>query len=240
MTPAPVARAGSTLLYDFSSLTVEPPTSNQVRVNADAPYTAASKLWLRNVTADGFDVHAFLLTVAIGTSLYLQDKNDHTQYATFDTTAAPVDKTDYVELPVTWTGNGAALSNNQQMLVAAIAPNGGGPPGPHPTAALVTLQEFKDHLGVTTPAGDPGDPALSLKLAAAEAVVTEYCDAPAAPWTGDTVPMRVHAAILFQGAELVGFRGDDTHAEDPDRSLGLDLSPTIRDLLRPYRTPTLR
>jgi hypothetical protein len=109
----------------------------------------------------------------------------------------------------------------------------------HPVAALVTLQEAKDHLGLTTPDGDAGDADLTVKLAAAEAVVLTYCDVQVTPWTADTIPMLVHAAILFQLGELFAFRGDDTHEEDPDRALGLDLSPKVRDLLRAYRTPTL-
>jgi hypothetical protein len=43
---------------------------------------------------------------------------------------------------------------------------------------LVTLQEGKDHLRLTTPAGDAGDADLQLKLDAAEAVIVDYLKVP--------------------------------------------------------------
>ena len=114
------------------------------------------------------------------------------------------------------------------------------------TAQLVTLQEAKDHLQLTTPAGDPGDADLILKLAAAENVVLDFCgNTPegqliATTWTAVTVPMRVHAAILLQCADLYRFRGDDARSDQPDRAEdAFTLSQAVRDLLRPWHDPVL-
>jgi hypothetical protein len=125
---APASGATVFFLFDWSTATVEPPTSNQVRFDAGPPYTAVTKVWVRNLTTDGIDVHTYLLLVAAGATIYLQDKNDATLYARFTSTAPAVDKTTYVEIPVTWHSNGGALLNNQavQLLVvtgsAGVAP----------------------------------------------------------------------------------------------------------------------
>jgi hypothetical protein len=231
--------------YSFSNATTAPPTSNQVRIDAVAPYTAASKVWATALTTDGHDVVIALLHIPIGATLYIQDKNDHTVYVSFTTTAAPVDQTTYVEFAVTWQANGTALNNNQAIDVYAFdRPLPGGGPGP-PAAQLVTLQQAKDHLNITTPAGDPDDADLTLKLAAAEALVLDYCGSTAywrditATWTSATVPMQVQAAILFQCADLFRFRGDDTRTDQPDRTDGYDLSQAVRDLLRRLRDPVV-
>jgi uncharacterized phiE125 gp8 family phage protein len=117
--------------YKFSATLTEPPTGDQVRFDAAHPYTAVAKVWVRNVNSDGVDVHNGLMLTAVGSTLYLQDKNDHTQYAAFVTIAAPVDKTDYVELPVAWVANGVALTNNQAIEFATSPPNVT-PPTPTP------------------------------------------------------------------------------------------------------------
>jgi len=61
---------------------------------------------------------------------------------------------------------------------------------------LVTLQEGKDHLRLTTPAGDAGDPDLQLKLDAAEAIIVDYLKvADPTVFTADRI---VQQAILLQ------------------------------------------
>lgn len=118
---APPTGSGSLLQYDFSSATTEPPTSNQVRFNAGHPYTAVTKVWVRPQTTDGIDAYRYLLALATGTRLVIQDKNDHSLYVTYTLTASPIDKTSYVEFPVAWGSNGGALLNNQAVLLAVAA-----------------------------------------------------------------------------------------------------------------------
>jgi len=104
--------------YDFSDQIVAPPTSSQVRINAAAPYSAATKIWVRLIANDGRDVYYGLMGTDVGTTVRIQDKNDHTIAATFTVTGPPVDQTTYVEWPVVWVAtSGAALFNNQAVLV---------------------------------------------------------------------------------------------------------------------------
>lgn len=127
--PAPGGGGGTLVFsYDFSTALTAPPTSNQVRFNAAHPYTAVTRVWVRNMTTDGQDAHAALMLLLMGSRIYIQDKNDHTLWAEFTITADPISQVDYVELTVTWKTNGGALLNNQaiEMLTAAGAGSGAG------------------------------------------------------------------------------------------------------------------
>jgi hypothetical protein len=77
-------------------------------------------------------------------------------------------------------------------------------------AVLVTLAQAKAHLRITTPALDPGDVDIQLKLDQAEAIILDYLqDNPAASaWTAATVPGPVTAVILLMLARLYEHRGD--------------------------------
>jgi hypothetical protein len=72
-------------------------------------------------------------------------------------------------------------------------------------ASVVTLQEAKDHLRITTSAGDPGEADLQAKLDAAEAVIADYLQVP----TLDPTKLHVKQAVLLELGELYRFRGDD-------------------------------
>jgi len=78
-------------------------------------------------------------------------------------------------------------------------------------AVLVTLQQAKDRLRVTTAALDPGDTDIQAKLDQAEAIVREYLDtAVDAAWVSPaTAPATVIAAILLTMTDLREHRGDD-------------------------------
>jgi len=157
-----------TWLFTFSTSVTEPPTGNQVRFDGAYPYTAVSKVWVRNETTDGLDVHAFLMGLAIGSTLYLQDKDDHTKYAAFVTVAVPIDKTDYVELPVAWVANGAALVGQAIQFTyqgPTVNPTPA-PPAPAPTTGswmwpAAPSSGFGLHRVVVVDAGPAGEP-LSL------------------------------------------------------------------------------
>ena len=78
-------------------------------------------------------------------------------------------------------------------------------------AVLVTLTTAKSHLRITTPALDPGDVDIQLKLDQAEAIILRYLKAQAdATWVSPaTAPGNVTAAILLQLTSLWEHRGDD-------------------------------
>lgn len=106
---------------------------------------------------------------------------------------------------------------------------------------IVTFDEFRDHLGLT---GNPPNTAdLTMKLEQAHAIVMDYlADTTDEDWTArldswdveggsphEVAPLAVHAAILFQAAELARFRGDDLEMVAPDTPG--DLSPHITRML---------
>jgi hypothetical protein len=104
-------------------------------------------------------------------------------------------------------------------------------------AVLATLQDAKDHLRVTWPDGDPQEPELQAKLDAAEAIVLDYIEAPAAtPWVGD---LTVRAAILLTLGELWRFRGDDLETQQQPREADGYLNPVITTLLHRKRKRAL-
>lgn len=101
---------------------------------------------------------------------------------------------------------------------------------------MITVQDAKNHLRISTPDGHAGDADLLLKLEQAEAIIVNYLKAP----TYADLPVTaldllvVDAAILLQLGELYQFRGDDAQA--PPHTEG-DLSPVITNLLRRLRHP---
>jgi hypothetical protein len=113
---------------------------------------------------------------------------------------------------------------------------------------LVTLQQAKDHLRLTTPEGHPTDGDLTLKVNAAEGAILNWLQKSAAgvtasaPWVDpDSTPPNVQAAVLLLVAEFWRFRGDDvggalySQARDP----GEDLPRVVIGLLRRYTDPVL-
>ena len=231
--------------FTFSSGIVEPPTSSQIRLN-DLNAWNATRVWVRTLTTDGIDAYYFLTTIADGSTVFLQDKNDHTQAVEYTTTGPAVDKTTYIELPVALRNplGSPPFSNNQPILlvvnpVAVVAPE------PAPGAQLVTLDEAKDHLRLAFAAGDPREADLQMKLDAAEAAILDYCNttetwrAVTVTWTAGTAPRQVSAAILLLTGELWRFRGDDGSPDSPARDPLTDFSPQVCGLLRRTRDPVL-
>src|SRR5262245_10146928 len=115
----PYAPSGGVSLsaFDFSDQITAPPTSSQLRFNAAAPYTAATKLWVRFQTSDGMDAYWRLRLVSPGATVFVQDKNDHTLYVRCRTTGVSVDQTTYMELPIVWVTGSGTLLNNQAILL---------------------------------------------------------------------------------------------------------------------------
>jgi hypothetical protein len=108
---------------------------------------------------------------------------------------------------------------------------------------LVTLQAAVDHLKIpivldATPI-DPQERDLRIKLAAAEAVIVNYIQPAHPEWIDETTtPLDVQACILLQLGELWRFRGDDPDSGKPSQTDAY-LSPTITNLLRRYRDPSI-
>jgi len=105
----------------------EPPNAGQLRTDLGFPFTATTKLWIRFVSVDDQDVYWGLMVISLGSTILVQDKDDHASYARFRTTGPPIDKTTYAEIPVAWVANGSSIITAQQVLVqvsAVSAPGG--------------------------------------------------------------------------------------------------------------------
>ena len=102
-------------------------------------------------------------------------------------------------------------------------------------ATLVTLLEAKQVARITH---DEEDAVVGLELAAAEAAVLRYIGEespflPEDPWTVDTVPSDVKAAILRAFVDWFHNRGDADPGTAPDWP-----PPTIRGLLCRWKDPS--
>jgi len=99
----------------------EPPNAGQIRTDFGFPWGSTTKLWVRFVSVDDEDVYWGIMILSIGSAILLQDKDDHTKYARFVTTGAPIDKGLYAEIPVAWVANGSSIISGQQVLLQATA-----------------------------------------------------------------------------------------------------------------------
>lgn len=113
-------------------------------------------------------------------------------------------------------------------------------------ARLITLDQAKWQLSLTTPDGDPTDAFLQLLMESAEAHVLSVINANpvnrdvVATWVDpNTVPPEVRACILGQLAELDRYRGDDEQNVGPTRAPDGDLSPYLMALIRRWVTPVV-
>ena len=114
--------------YNFNNTTSAPPGNSQARLN-NVTQTAATLLWLDDETAGGFVIDNVILRIAVGTKIYLQDKDDETLWQGYTLASAVVGQTGYFEFPVTWIDGGADLKN-QRIVVSFISQGQVGPQGP--------------------------------------------------------------------------------------------------------------
>ena len=119
---SPGSRNSALVNYTYNSTLTEPPAAGQVRFNGAHPFTAVTKLWMRTTSADGQDVYWGLMVVSPGSVILVQDKDDHTKYVRFTTTALPIDKGLYAEIAVAWKENSVApLVTAQAVLMQSTA-----------------------------------------------------------------------------------------------------------------------
>lgn len=118
------ANVSNLVNYSYSSALTSPPGANQVRFNAPSNYSGVTRMFFWNVTADGQDIKVGLLRIQPGAVIYVQKKNDDTQWASFQVTADPIDHTTWTEYVVVPVGHGVAIGGGQLVLVQA---------GPGPT-----------------------------------------------------------------------------------------------------------
>lgn len=157
---------GAFLVFSYNATPTEPPIGNQLRANATA-VAAVTKVWIANTTNDGTDQFQALRKIPHGGTLLIQDRAKHADAALYRVTAPPVDKTDYVELAVSYLSHIGALAAGQ-VLVAVFNPG--------PVISLVGPVFESEFALPGSDAPKPAPPGKRTK-AAAEAAEPEASDA---------------------------------------------------------------
>jgi hypothetical protein len=146
------ARASGVFNYGFNSTAfVAPPANSVIRLDAGAPYTSVTKVWADFDSADGQDLYYGWMRITVGSSLMIQDKDNHNQFAEFTVASAPVDQGTYAEVPVTHLAHGSVALATQAVLVRITTP-ASAPVSHHATHEA----GGSDALAVTALAGYPG------------------------------------------------------------------------------------
>jgi hypothetical protein len=133
--------------YTYNSSLTEPPSAGQARLDAAYPWTAATKLWLRFVSADGQDLYWGIMIIGKGSTVLVQDKDDHTRYLRLTTAGDPIDKGLYAELPVTWQANGVSIQTAQQIFIRVAGTILSPSVQPQLDALAARVQALEDHRG---------------------------------------------------------------------------------------------
>src|SRR5262245_52404517 len=107
--------------FTYNGTTTAPPSSGQLRMN-NADQTLPTKLYIHKSTAPGVDIGSALLAVKTGDLIYVQDKDDGSQWRLYTAAANAIDQTTYVEVTVTYTKGGSALNTGQRVILAIKHP----------------------------------------------------------------------------------------------------------------------
>lgn len=189
--------AGRTLFeYMFESSPVEPPTGSEIRFD-NADYTLVTKVWARDLSADGINARNGWLTAEPGSGVYVQDKDDYTRYARYEITAATVGKTGYVELPVVYVAHENTIPE-QRVVVSLTTPAVTGPQGPPGPQGATGVQ---GPIGPQGPQGDPGQQGATGP-------------------TGSTGPPGAGIEVVEAAEDLIVGTGPDTVKRLPKGSEG--------------------
>ena len=219
--------AGAIYSYTFSTATVAPPSNKQLRLD-QALYSLATRLWADNETSDNANIHDGLLQLPLGTELVLQEAGVHANLVRFLVTAAVIDQTTFVAIPISFQEQqGTAFANNidvEWLIYATLPP---------PTVLLVSLATAKQHLRITDALHDAD---IELKLTQAQHAILDYlAEVVDETWTEATVPRIVEAAILIYLTHLYEHRGDDMSPSASGSTPDEDVWAAIRRLLARLR-----
>jgi hypothetical protein len=123
-----------------------------VRLN-NPTQTAATSIYLSNITNQGTDVGVPLRAVLAGTEIYIQDGGNSATNQSYQASADAIDHGTWTEIQVTWMKGGNPLGNmtgNSYAVVQLIAVGQTGPQGP------VGPQGPQGNPGAAGPAGPTG------------------------------------------------------------------------------------
>jgi len=112
----------------YNSTNFAPPTSGQVRMNyVDPNQQLSTVMWISGETAPGVNaINSLMFNLKTGAQIYLQDKDNATQWHLFDVMADAVNHTTYVEVSVAWNQGSSQLVTNQRVELGIIPAGGGG------------------------------------------------------------------------------------------------------------------
>lgn len=120
-----IGRSSSTT-WDYqanTAITVGPPPSGDIYWN-NATQTAATIVGLSHLTFDNVDVDLFIDRIGVNDIVFIQDKNDSTNFQEWKCTSAiTIHPNSYVEVPVTLVssgGTGATNFPNNHLLFVAL------------------------------------------------------------------------------------------------------------------------
>lgn len=118
-TPPPETPPTETINSTFATNNSPPPGDKQIRTNT-ALAADATAVYVDNQSTEGDDVSAKLLQLMVGDTINLSGVSDTSRYAVFTLNAAPINQTDYVELPVDHNEAGNPLTNSACTLTFPV------------------------------------------------------------------------------------------------------------------------
>lgn len=108
--------------WAFNNATAEPPGGGQIRLN-NATQASATKIYIAETTATGVDVaNALRFNLKVGSQIYLQNKDNSSQWHLFNITGTPVDDGTYWDVPVTFAEGGSSLPDGQRTVLSILPP----------------------------------------------------------------------------------------------------------------------
>lgn len=145
--------------FRASNTTTPTPTAGQVRWD-NATQISANNLLISHETFGNTDIDFIFLTLQVGEKIYIQDKDDATNYQIWEVTGAPTGShaSAYWTIPVTLeSSNGTGTTNfpnNHNILVAVKSTGTQGPAGPSLWGGISgdirtqidLMQEFRFHI----------------------------------------------------------------------------------------------
>jgi len=107
--------------FRFSTSITEPPSNSQVRVNTADP-TQATKLWTYKNTTDNIDpTNAFMFWGTAGNRVGFQVQGNAASFQRYSMTGPTVDKTTYLETPISWLNGGTVPVGNNAQIILVMA-----------------------------------------------------------------------------------------------------------------------
>lgn len=141
--PGEATTGGAVQAYIYGASTTAPPMTGRFRLN-NANQTLATVMWLHFTNNDGINIENYVMDrLQAGDTLYIQDRNDASQWQLYEVSSAVTDSGDYATIPVTWRTGGSSLVANEQVIIQR---EGTG-------LALGTAAYLNLHIGSTAPVG---------------------------------------------------------------------------------------